>query len=444
MKKVSKEYIINTVYNDNVLPVTSECNTSCIFCSNRQNPEGVEVFRLPDLDIHDFEELAGYLSPDRKIIIGESATRISEGEPLLHKDFLKIVELLRKKYAKTPIQITTNGILMDEETVSRLQRLENIEISLSVNCIDPEKRKRLLGDRGAADMRKKLRMLKGRLKYSASFVAVPEIIGINDMKEIISELDRNEASMVKVYLPGYTRKYGKTASLESAYQETAGKIRAARAGTSIPVVVEPPVISDLICTVEGVVKGSPSADAGIAEGDIITEVNGCEVYTRVDAFNRAYTSKNPELTVKSGDRLLKVTLNKPEDTSPGFIVLYDADPDLIQKARKTAAFYKARKVLFVTSGLAYNAITALFAKIGFEFDYEVICAENVFFGGTIKCAGLLTARDITERVDRYLVNYAAPELIILPPAMFDYRKRDLLGTSLGQIAESIGIAVDTV
>jgi hypothetical protein len=47
-------------------------------------------------------------------------------------------------------------------------------------------------------------------------------------------------------------------------------------------------------------------------------------------------------------------------------------------------------------------------------------------------------------VDRYLVNYAAPELIILPPAMFDYRKRDLLGTSLGQIAESIGIAVDTV
>jgi len=444
MEKASREYIINTVYNDNVLPVTSQCNTSCIFCSNRQNPEGVEVFRLPDMDIHDFEELSGYLSPDRKIIIGESATRINEGEPLLHKDFLSIVGMLRKKYPETPIQITTNGILMDEETVKKLQELGNIEISLSVNCIDPEKRKRLLGKRAGTDMREKLQMLKERLKYSASFVAVPEIIGINDIREIISELDKNGAVLVKVYLPGYTKKHGKTKDLEGLYRKTAEKIKIAREGTSIPVVVEPPLIADLSCKVEGVIKDSPSARAGISEGDIITGVNGREVYTRVDAFKRAYVSKNPELTVKRGDRLLKVKLEKPEDTSPGFIVQYDADPALIQKVEKTVAFHKAGKVLFVTSELAYNVITALFAKSGFGFDYEVICAENVFFGGTIKCAGLLTGSDIIERVNRYLAYSAAPELIILPPAMFDYRKRDLSGMSIRQISESIGIAVDTV
>ena len=70
----------------NILPLTSYCNVRCVFCSHKQNPDGVLIHRLPSLPVAKVEELVQLLDPREKVVIGESATRLVEGEPFTHPE----------------------------------------------------------------------------------------------------------------------------------------------------------------------------------------------------------------------------------------------------------------------------------------------------------------------------------------------------------------------
>ena len=72
---------IHSISQFNVLPVTSKCNFSCLFCSHKQNPPDIKVFSVPDLSLSGLIDIIDFLDKDRKIVIGESATNIIEGEP---------------------------------------------------------------------------------------------------------------------------------------------------------------------------------------------------------------------------------------------------------------------------------------------------------------------------------------------------------------------------
>ena len=41
--------LLEAVSRDNILPLTSSCNLHCLFCSNRQNPPGVQTFSFAPL-----------------------------------------------------------------------------------------------------------------------------------------------------------------------------------------------------------------------------------------------------------------------------------------------------------------------------------------------------------------------------------------------------------
>lgn len=75
----------------------------CEFCSHKNNPESILTYGVPNFTGSQLEELVDYLSPDRKIVIGESASRIVEGEPFLYKEFMYILKLIREKYKVTLI-----------------------------------------------------------------------------------------------------------------------------------------------------------------------------------------------------------------------------------------------------------------------------------------------------------------------------------------------------
>ncbi len=442
MKTAQKDYIINTVYRTNILPVISACNTSCTFCSHKQNPQGVEVYKLDKLELSDFEEIIEFLSPDRKIIIGESATRIVEGEPLLHKDFLNIVEMVRRKYKKTHIQITTNGILLDEKLVERLQALRNIDLNVSVNSIGDKKRMEILGLKKQDNIKEKLVILKGQINYSASAVFDPDFMGYKDIEEMVEFLDNNEAASIRLFLPGYTFLTGKDYELAKLYDKISDYVITLKSKYRIPIIVEPSYIYDLKAKIEGVVHNSPAYSAGLVEGDIIERINGSSVATRVEAFSKAFRLKDPEMDVIRGEKKLKVRLKKEKNISPGFIMLYDVDPDEAGRINRLVQRYNADNVLFVTSELAYSVLKSLFEISGFAFDYDTVVAKNAFFGGTIKCAGLLTVQDIIDRVKEYVVEKGKPDLIVLPPVMFDFRGRDLLGRIIDEIEAELGTRVD--
>ena len=46
-----KFILLKTVQDDGILPITSVCNMACQFCSHRNNPPGLEVYRLGHLDL---------------------------------------------------------------------------------------------------------------------------------------------------------------------------------------------------------------------------------------------------------------------------------------------------------------------------------------------------------------------------------------------------------
>ena len=75
-----EQLLYHSVGRHNILPLTSRCGVSCLFCSHRYNPPGVRAVFFGDLEMEIIRELLDLLNPKEKIVIGESATRL-EGEP---------------------------------------------------------------------------------------------------------------------------------------------------------------------------------------------------------------------------------------------------------------------------------------------------------------------------------------------------------------------------
>jgi len=350
--------------------------------------------------------------------------------------------MVRRKYKNSHIQITTNGILLTEELVSRLTELGGIDFNVSVNCLRDEKRRSVLGLKEPDNIKEKLLLLKDRINYSASAVFDPEFMDYEDIEEMVEFLDKNGAGSIRLFLPGYTNLTGKNLELSTLYSQVLSYVTQLKLKYSIPVIIEPSYIFDLKARVEGVVDKSAAKEAGVLEGDIIERVANEKVLTRVDAFNRVFRLKNPELDIIRGHQRLRLSLKKHKNTAPGFIVLYDIDPDETNRIKRVVERHNCNKVLFITSELAYNVLERLFAVGGFTFNYDVIKARNAFFGGTIKCAGLLTVQDIIDSAKEYIEQKGKPELIVIPPIMFDNRRRDLLGRSIDEIVTALGIPVD--
>lgn len=442
METTSLEYVISTVFKTNILPVISECNTNCIFCSHKQNPKEVQVFRLPKLDIKDFEEIIEFLSPNKKIVIGEAATRIIEGEPFLYKDILELLYLIRKKFKNTPIQITTNGLLIDELIIEKLVELGNIELNISVNSVDSLKHKQILGLKAERNIKDILDLIKGKLKFSGSCVLVPEIMGWRDIEEICSFLDKSQGETVRLFIPGHTKLSKNTYDFFDLYKEAKQAVDYIRNRYSIPVIIEPSVINELDCRIEGVIKDSPADNSGIKVGDLIKEINGKQVESRVDGFDKVFRSFNPKLKIIRDNVIINVNLLKPKNSSPGFIVLFDIDPNVSRQVINVVKRNGGENVLFITSELAYNILFHYFSNSNFSFKYNIIKAQNSYFGGTIKCAGLLTVQDVLDATTEFLKTNPIPDLIILPPIMFDSNRKDLVGRSLEEIESLLKIKAD--
>ncbi len=145
MKAAPYIMLLEAASKYNILTLTTSCATSCIFCSHHQNPDEVEAYYISKLTREQGENLLEFLDGKNKIVIGESATRICEGEPFAFEYIIEILELTRAKYPKAPIQITTSGINLDEALLQKLSSLGNIELNISLNSCTSEGRKKLYG-----------------------------------------------------------------------------------------------------------------------------------------------------------------------------------------------------------------------------------------------------------------------------------------------------------
>ncbi|WP_227764708.1 DUF512 domain-containing protein [Zhaonella formicivorans] len=442
-KKAPEHFILFAARQHNILTITSKCNVHCIFCSHRQNPPGVTTYYVEELSLEQVKEYAEYLDGTRKIIIGESATKISEGEPFTHPEIIPVLQYLRRRFPRTPLQLTTNGSLLTPEIIAELVKLSPVELYLSLNSVSRQGRLKLMADRRGPGQGLLKMLAEAGLAFHGSLVAMPWIVGWEDLHDTVLALDRSGAKTIRIFLPGYTRLA--PAGLRfppGLWEQLSEFVVKHKQQISTPLTLEPPHLADLNPEVGGVIKGSPAAEAGLWPGDVILAINNEPPFSRVDAFHKLLAAGKAEIHVRRGKEQFALTLIKNNNEPSGLVMEYDLSREeaetIIQNVRKAGA----GSPLLLASQAGYRVVKESLQKIAPEAGVEVQQAANDFFGGSIITAGLLTVEDFqkhwlkmgTEAKNKY-------DLLVLPAKAFDHRGQDLTGRSYWELQELTGIPV---
>jgi len=418
----------------------------------------VQAYTLPPRSLAEIKETLDFLDAGQRIVIGESASRVMEGEPLTHPQFAQVLQMVRARFSTTPMGITTNGSLLDAGVAADLAGVMPIEVNLSLNTCSPKARRRLMGDtRGERTVQAMDLLVKAGIPWHGSVVAMPWLTGWEELGETLQVMARKGARTIRVFLPGYTRLAPPELRLPPGVAAGVAEL-VAKVGqeTDVPILIEPPQLTDLNPVVAGVMAGTPASRAGISQGDIIRGVNGSTPWSRVDAFRLVQQAANPVLELERQGRLWTVTLAKGKGETSGLVVEYDLHPQVVTDILRTAKRRGARQVLVLCSragyallplGLAQHRDGRFPPQPGVRKDLPEIRFQQVdsqFFGGSIHAAGLLVVEDFIGAVQEYQDRYPDfhPELVVMPSVAFDHLGRDLTGRSFLDLVPLAGCPVE--
>lgn len=438
-KRNKEEILFKTVKEDNILPVTSICKLSCIFCSHKNNPPEVETYSFGHLDFELIKTMIEFLNPERPVFIGESASKIIEGEPFVHPKIYQILKYLRQRWPEIEIKITTSGSFLALKQVEFLKKLKPLELNISLNAPAPEERVFLMNDSQPNNVFELIPKLKqNQIDFEASIVSMHQLKGFDYLKRTFDFLETYTPKSLRVFMAGFSSYADKDLITDSSeYNRLAEFISEKRDEYSYPIIIEPQNFSSLQAVVNAVMDDSAAAAAGLKSGDIILKINGEKVESRVDAFYKIKSAQNPNLEFLRADKKIAVALKKKADQSSGLIMSYDLSLEQKQKLQAYAEESKKEKndnlTVIICSQMAYLFLdNFLQPYLKSNQNLKLLQVENNFFGGSIIAAGLLTNLDIIDslsKIDRKIGR------IILPEIIYDYYGNDLLGKHYSQLED---------
>jgi len=451
-----EQYILYSEAELNVLPLSSFCHDGCIFCSHKNaSPDtlrsnGFYGYR------RSFEEVAehiGFLDPEKRVVIGESATKISEGEPFMWKGVEKIILAVRSRIGKNLISITTSGGFIGDDFFNIINKAAPLEINFSLNSFNAKTRDRIVLDGRSAKAFENLERLSKygeSLKLSVSLMAInEETTPIALIVEDIENLRKMaNIALIKVFLPRFAEelfsKFFENYDEFTAYAEKVSSVLSGvNASGSIPVVLEPLAPPDTKVAIHAVAPDSTAFRAGIKAGDEILSVNGRKPKTRSEAYQFiTKTAGTIELTINENkaassneSRNKKLTFEDFDGKSEGaggMIFISDINPSeldgFIRINRELAA--NGAEALALTTALSESYLKAVFLENGIS-NIKPAAVKNVNFKGNIDCAGLLTLKDI----EAALRGDGLSKSVIIPGIMFDHLGFDLNGERLDEFKE---------
>lgn len=434
----SIEALLYQAQKDGILPITSECNEGCLFCSNHFNPPGCEVFNIGRRSLADIRESIPWLqAAPGPVVIGESVTRINEGEPLTHPDLDSVLRLVRDAYPDRVIRLTTNGTLLTPETISLLSAL-GVGLTVSLNTVG--KRLEVMRDAEGDRTLRSVAALGGKVRFDGSIVALPFVTGWDDISATARFLQESGAGTIRLLLPGFSSRHPLYRQMPAGtWQKVKDFSAELAAGLRVPVLFEPPGLRDTRPVVEYVQEGTPAERAGVMPGDLVTGVAGRETFSRTDAFHACRARENPQIALNRQGAEIGVTLKKRRNEPAGFIMYEDLDREAYLAWERSSQVRKGRDVLILTSSLAKPVIEHVLRER--ELEAKVAPVRSRFFGGNIQAAGLLTVRDFWAAFQRIVNRGYSPAEVTLPRIAFDPWGRDLEGVHYRDFAQKCSVPV---
>lgn len=111
--------------------VTDKCNLRCVYC---MPPGGVPPIRHED--VLSFEEMAGFVQAATEF--GVRKVRITGGEPLVRRNVVTLVQMLRAVPGIEDFGLTTNGTLL-ARFAAPLAAAGLRRINISLDAVDPQR-----------------------------------------------------------------------------------------------------------------------------------------------------------------------------------------------------------------------------------------------------------------------------------------------------------------
>ena len=430
-KRTKEEILFKTVKEDNILPITSICKLNCIFCSHKNNPPEIETYSFGHLEFDLIKTMIEFLDPERPVFIGESASKIIEGEPFVHPEIFKILKYLRQRWPEIEIKITSSGSFLELDRLELIEKIKPLELNISLNAPAPEERVFLMNDSRPDNVFKLISELKRhKIKFEASIVSMHHLKGFKYLEKTFDFLEKYSPQSLRVFMAGFSHYADPEIKADlNEYSRLNNFITNIKNKYSYPIIIEPQIISSLEAKINAVLADSPAAEAGLKNNDIILKVDQKKVESRVDAFYKIKSAQDPVVNFSRNNKQMTTIIKKEKKESSGLIISYDLSLEEKHKleafARESSIDEKNINAAVLSSELAYPFLKdLLFPYLNSDSNLQLLKVENSYFGGSIIAAGLLTNQDLigalkklNKKVDR----------IILPGIIYDYYGNDLLG-----------------
>lgn len=193
----------------NVLPISSVCNGSCLFCSNNMNP--FPIYRCGFRPVQEVVEFLnsrqGLIKPDTEIRLSDALPgRISEGEATLHPKFFEICKIIRHRLSNT-LHITTNGSMLTEEFIEKMAELKPFNVWLSYHSTNVDNWTKIFGlnEHQFDTATKAFQLLKeADIGVDAAIVSLPSLVGYDDIEKTMMFFNEHVSNVI-YWKPGYSK-----------------------------------------------------------------------------------------------------------------------------------------------------------------------------------------------------------------------------------------------
>lgn len=161
--------------------LTDACNLNCKYCYEKNMHYNREI---------SFENMKKIIDTEIKNKSKESIITFFGGEPLLKKDLIyDIVEYIKSKKSKTKFlyNMTTNGVLIDDEFVNFFENNDFISLSISIDGAADSQNENRITKNGKATYELVAQNAKKMLSKSEIVVAVP-VVTKNNVRYLYQNL----------------------------------------------------------------------------------------------------------------------------------------------------------------------------------------------------------------------------------------------------------------